>query len=192
MSHSQSSQGVADDYCDPWDAKKAAVPSDRDDYSDPWDAQKKQPAPDNKADGKDDYCDPWDSTTPLKDQPKESKGKGKDDYCDPWDAKKPAPKVLTPAVDNPANTGDSDDESYCEPYDTGRVAALDEQAKKMSLKGMRLSSHESVEEEKVWKGRPPLLSGSDDSFNNLKKLVVISLHCLHLFIYLCIYSVSVI
>jgi len=35
---------------------------------------------------------------------------------------------------------DSDEESYDEPYDLGKITALDEQAKRFSLKGMRPSS----------------------------------------------------
>lgn len=145
--HASLFKGASDDYCDPWDAKKAAPSSDRDDYCDPWDAQKSQA-------GKDNYSEPWDTT-----KRKDLKGPKRQEYCDVWDAKKPVANVAPSAAHKLKTSGDSDDDSYCEPYDTGRVAALDEQAKNMSLKGMRLSSHEPHSEGK---------SHRDDNIINAK------------------------
>lgn len=121
-----------DDYCDPWDAKKAQSPGG--DYSDPWDAKKTKPPGD-------DYCDPWDKKpTPAEPTRKTSK----DDYIDPWDARKDGSTQVEMAqtVEKPESQSseDSDEESYDQPYDLGKVTVLDEQAKRFSLKGMRLSS----------------------------------------------------
>ena len=128
-------QGANDDYCDPWDAKKSA--SDRDDYCDPWDAQKSQA-------GRDNYSEPWDST-----KRKDTKGHRKPEHSEVLDAKN-AGASAAPSVRSRSETpGDSDDESYCVPYDTGRVDALNNQAKNVSLKGMRLSSHEPLRDDKI-------------------------------------------
>ncbi|EDO45755.1 predicted protein [Nematostella vectensis] len=130
----------ADDYCDPWDA--ARVPPMRQQFStsstssgggeaycDPLDVS---PPPNPQPSGKDkldDYCDPWDSRKVK--PPVAKKPTGRDEYMDPWDAKNPQSRT-TPK--------DSDDENYSEPYDAGKVTVLDEQAKRMSLRGMRLPS----------------------------------------------------
>lgn len=56
----------------------------------------------------------------------------RDEYIDPWDAQGP-----TPAHIQQVKHDSDDSDSYTEPYDTGKVTVLDEQAKTMSLKGMR-------------------------------------------------------
>ena len=123
-----------DDYSDPWDAKKAQSPGG--DYSDPWDAKRPQaPGP------ADDYCDPWDKK-PTPSQP--TRKTSKDDYIDPWDARKDGSTQVETmqTVEKPKrqSSEESDEESYDEPYDLGKVTMLDEQAKRLSLKGMRPSS----------------------------------------------------
>ena len=127
-----------DDYCDPWDAKKAVSPGG--DYSDPWDAKKTKPALG------DDYCDPWDKKPTA---PEPVRKTSKDDYIDPWDAKKDGPpqvemvQVAKEKSKKPSSE-DSDEESYDEPYDLGKVTLLDEQLKKCSLKGMRPPSADAT------------------------------------------------
>ncbi|XP_027055257.1 SH2 domain-containing adapter protein F-like isoform X2 [Pocillopora damicornis] len=113
---------MPDDYSDPWDAKKAMSPGG--DYSDPWDATNTQPGA-------------------LTDPTKAGRKTSKDDYIDPWDAKEDGKtqveRVTVEKVKHQSNE-DSDEESYSEPYDLGKVTLLDEQAKRMSLRGMRPSS----------------------------------------------------
>ena len=139
------------DYCDPWDSTRQShrLSKGKEDYSDPWDTKRLTPAlrPQSgesrerdasaisreKSSGSvDDYCDPWDS------KKQDLKLKEKDDYTDPWDAKKPAPESSSSTSES--HERDSDEDSYSEPYDAGKITVLDEQARRMSLKGMRQSS----------------------------------------------------
>lgn len=129
-----------DDYCEPWDTKRRNLPRmTADDYCDPVDVTKPSAA---KA-KVDDYSDPWDSRPGQIAKPRAKKTGVKDEYIDPWDAK----KTKTPSQGKP----DSDDESYTEPYDSGKVTALDEQAKRMSLRGMRLPSAGSADHDQYTK-----------------------------------------
>ena len=128
-------QPPVDDYCEPWDTKRRKPKMTADDYCDPVDVTK--PA----AQVKDDYSDPWDSRPGNNiAKPKVKRSGVKDEYIDPWDAK-------GPQNPNQPKPSDSDDESYTEPYDTGKVTALDEQAKRLSLRGMRLPSTGHAEHE---------------------------------------------
>lgn len=92
----------------------------------------------------DDYCDPWDK------KPSEPARKtSKDDYCDPWDAKQdaaPVPEMaqVTKEKKKQPSNEDSDEESYDEPYDLGKVTVLDEQLKRLSMRGMRPLSVDSA------------------------------------------------
>lgn len=113
---------TADDYCDPVDVTKPAA----------------------QAKGKiDDYSDPWDSRPGHITKPRAKKTGVKDEYIDPWDAKR--------TQNHNQEKPDSDDESYTEPYDSGKVTALDEQAKRMSLRGMRLPSAGNAEHDQYIK-----------------------------------------
>jgi hypothetical protein len=85
----------------------------------------------------DDYTDPWDSRQGQIAKPKPQRTGVRDEYIDPWDAKGPQNSNHTKP--------DSDDENYTEPYDTGKITALDEQAKRLSLRGMRLPSASSTD-----------------------------------------------
>lgn len=118
-------QIAGDDYCEPWDAKPVRS-ADTADYWDPLDKIPTAPPPVRKS-SKDDYIDPYDA---------------KKDVSSQGGVVKVVKKRPTKPPSREQEVDEDNEDSYDDPYDTGKVTLLDEQSKRLSIRGMRIPSVE--------------------------------------------------
>ncbi|XP_015748665.1 PREDICTED: uncharacterized protein LOC107328446 [Acropora digitifera] len=118
-------QIAGDDYCEPWDAKPVRS-ADTADYWDPCDKIPTAPPPVRKS-SKDDYIDPYDA---------------KKDVSSQGGVVKVVKKRPTKPPSREQEVDEDNEDSYDDPYDTGKVTLLDEQSKRLSIRGMRIPSVE--------------------------------------------------
>lgn len=116
---------AGDDYCEPWDAKPVRS-ADTADYWDPCDKIPTAPPPVRKS-SKDDYIDPYDA---------------KKDVSSQGGVVKVVKKRPTKPPSREQEVDEDNEDSYDDPYDTGKVTLLDEQSKRLSIRGMRIPSVE--------------------------------------------------